>query len=69
MGDSLTFTPKEKDTASHGQYTINYNGPVGNSQIQQDSRGSKQSMSIVQTDLKEVGDLSQISRVNFRSSP
>jgi hypothetical protein len=56
MGDGLTFTSNEKETASHGHYTINYNGPVANSQIQQGSHGSKQSLSIAQTDFKALGE-------------
>ncbi len=50
LGEGLTFTPKEKETAAHGHYTINYNAPVGNSQIQQGALGGSQSMSISQTD-------------------
>jgi hypothetical protein len=55
-GNGLTFTCKEKETASQGHYTINYNGPVANSQIQQGSHGSKQSMSVDQLDLKALGE-------------
>ena len=56
MGEGLTFTSEEKKTASHGQYTINYNAPVGNSQVQQGSHGSTQSMSVAQTDFKALGE-------------
>jgi AbiTii len=56
LGEGLTFSSKEKETAAHGNYTINYHGPVSNSQIQQDSQHSTQSMSVTQTDLKALGE-------------
>ena len=56
MGEGLTFTSEEKEAASHGHYTINYNAPVGTSQVQQGSHGSTQSMSVAQTDFKALGE-------------
>jgi len=56
MGEGLTFTSEEKDAGSHGHYTINYNAPVGTSQVQQGSHGSTQSMSVAQTDFKALGE-------------
>jgi hypothetical protein len=55
-GEGLTFSSQEKETASRGHYTINYNGPVANSQIQQGSQGATQAMSVAQSDLKSVGE-------------
>jgi hypothetical protein len=45
---------KEKEMASKTNYTINYHGPVGNSQIQQNTQSSTQTMSIAQADLRAV---------------
>jgi hypothetical protein len=56
LGEGLTFSSKERETAAHGNYTINYHGPVNNSQIQQGSQHSAQSMSVAQTDFKAVGE-------------
>ena len=55
-GEGLTFSAQEKEAASHGRYTINYNGPVTTSQIQQGSDGSTQSISIAQTDFKALAN-------------
>lgn len=59
VGEGLTFSAREKETASHGNYTINYNAPVSNSQIQQGGPHSMQSMSVTQTDLKALGEVLQ----------
>ncbi len=56
MGEGLGFTSEEKEAASHGHYTINYNAPVANSQIQQGSYGSKQSISIAPSDFQALGE-------------
>jgi hypothetical protein len=56
LGEGLTFTAKEKETASSANYTINYNGPVGNSQVQQNTETSAQSISISQIDLAAVAE-------------
>jgi len=56
MGEGLAFTAKEKEAASTGHYTINYNAPVGTSQVQQATEGSTQSMPVVQTDFKALGE-------------
>jgi len=58
VGEGLTFSSKEKETASHGNYTINYHGPVGNSQVQHGPH-STQSLSITQPDLKAFGEVLQ----------
>jgi hypothetical protein len=51
----MTFTPKEKATAAQAHYTINYNAPVGTSQIQQGSPGASQTFATVDpTALREV---------------
>ena len=55
VGAGLTFTPTEKATAAEAHYTINYNAPVGISQIQQGSPGASQTASTVDlTPLREV---------------
>jgi AbiTii len=46
MGDGMVFSGKEKEAASHSNYTINYNGPVSHSQIQQGSPQATQSMTV-----------------------
>ena len=42
--------------ASNANYTINYHGPVGNSQIQQNTQSSTQTMSVSHSDLKAVAE-------------
>jgi hypothetical protein len=55
VGEGMTFTPTEKATAAQAHYTINYNAPVGTSQIQQGSPGASQTLSTVDlTALREV---------------
>ena len=55
VGEGMTFTPTEKATAAQAHYTINYNAPVGTSQIQQGSPGASQTVSTVDlTALREV---------------
>lgn len=54
LGEGLTFNTKEKETAAHANYTINYHGPVTNSQIQQGSDHSTQSMSVAGLDAKAL---------------
>jgi AbiTii len=54
LGEGMVFNTKEKETASHSSYTINYHGPVGNSQIQQGSAHSTQSMSVAGLDVKAL---------------
>jgi AbiTii len=56
LGEGLTFTAEEKEVASSANYTINYNGPVGNSQIQQNTQSSTQTMSVSQSDLMAVAE-------------
>jgi len=56
LGAGLTFSAREKETASHANYTINYHGSVGQSQVQQGSNHSAQSMSVTQTDLQALGE-------------
>ncbi|MGI9072250.1 MAG: hypothetical protein ACR2JB_13275 [Bryobacteraceae bacterium] len=59
MGEGLIFSEQEKATASHSNYTINYNAPVNNSQIQQGNAHSMQSMSTVVLDLEPLRNLVQ----------
>jgi hypothetical protein len=54
LGEGMVFNTKEKETAAHSNYTINYHGPVGNSQIQQGSDHSTQSMSVAGLDVKAL---------------
>jgi len=49
LGEGLVFSAKEKATAVSANYTINYNGPVSNSQIQQNSANSVQAMNVNDT--------------------
>jgi hypothetical protein len=56
LGEGLTFNAKEKEMASNANYTINYHGPVGNSQIQQNTQSSTQTMSVSHSDLKAVAE-------------
>lgn len=59
MGEGLIFNEQEKATASHSSYTINYNAPVNNSQIQQGSAHSTQSIVAVLPDVRALRDLVQ----------
>jgi len=55
VGEGMTFTPTEKAAAAQAHYTINYNAPVGTSQIQQGSPGASQTVSTVDlTALRDV---------------
>ena len=50
LGEGLVFSAKEKETAAHSGYTINYNAPVSHSQIQQGSPHATQTMTVSDTD-------------------
>ena len=54
LGEGLVFSAKEKETAAQANYTINYNGPVAHSQIQQGSPYAAQSMNVSETDKKAI---------------
>lgn len=56
MGEDLIFNEREKETAAHSSYTINYNAPVNNSQIQQGTAHSAQSLVAVLPDMTALRD-------------
>jgi AbiTii len=56
LGEGLTFSAREKEVASHANYTINYNASVGNSQIQQGSPRASQSITVAPMDLNALGE-------------
>ena len=62
LGEGMVFSVKEKETATHSNYTINYNGPVTHSQIQQGSPNAKQTMSVRGLDPKAVSNFIQLLR-------
>jgi hypothetical protein len=57
LGENLAFTAREKETASHANYTINYHGSVGTSQVQQGTTGSTQSISLTQTEVETLENI------------
>jgi hypothetical protein len=54
LGEGLIFSAKEKAMAEHSNYTINYNAPVSNSQIQQGSPHAAQTMTAGDADKQAV---------------
>ena len=58
----MVFSVREKEIATHSNYTINYNAPVTHSQIQQGSPNAKQTMSITGLDQKAVANFIQLLR-------
>jgi hypothetical protein len=56
VGEGLVFSVKEKAVAAAANYTINYNAPVTNSQIQQDSPHATQAMHFSEVDRKALAD-------------
>jgi hypothetical protein len=59
LGAGMTFDDKEKERAAQSAFTINFHGPVGNSQIQQDSPGASQTVSITSADGSAVMEFVQ----------
>ena len=57
LGEGLTFNAEEKKTASHTNYSITYNAPVGTSQVQQGSHHSTQTMALSPAELATVKEL------------
>ena len=62
LGEGMVFSVREKEIATHSNYTINYNAPVTHSQIQQGSPNAKQTMSITGLDQKAVANFIQLLR-------
>ena len=56
LGEGLVFSAREKETAAHANYTINYNAPVAQSQIQQGSPHANQNITVGETDKKAVAE-------------
>src|SRR5579863_3555864 len=58
LGADLVFsaTEKAKAAAAGASYTINYNGPVANSQVQQNTSYSSQQMQVGAVDKRALGD-------------
>ena len=56
VGEGLVFSAKEKETAAHSNYTINYNAPVSHSQIQQGSPHATQTMTVNAADKQAIAD-------------
>lgn len=55
LGEGMSFTKEEKQTAMKQNYnTYNYNGNITNSQIQQNTLNSSQTMKIEQFDLETI---------------
>ena len=57
LGEGLTFNTEEKKTASHTNYSITYNAPVGTSQVQQGSQDSSQAIANAPTDLSALKEV------------
>ncbi len=62
LGEGMGFSVKEKEIATHSNYTIHYNAPVTHSQIQQGSPNAKQIMSVRGLDQNAVADFIQVLR-------
>jgi hypothetical protein len=56
VGEGMTFNAKEKEAASHVGNIINFNAPVGHSQVQQGTDRSTQSMSVSGVDGKAISE-------------
>lgn len=56
LGEGMVFSGKEKETAAHSNYTINYNAPVSHSQVQQGSPHAVQTMTVSETDKAAITD-------------
>lgn len=56
LGEGLVFSAKEKEVAAHANYTINYNAPVSQSQIQQNSPHAMQIMNVSEIDTKALAE-------------
>jgi hypothetical protein len=55
LGEGMTFTPKEKSTAKTATYNVtNFYGPVGSSQIQQQTSSSGQSLVVDTLDIESI---------------
>lgn len=66
MGEGLSFSRQEKDTASDKGYTINFvNGSINNSQIQQNSNDSVQNMQSETLDTDKVVELIDLIKKNI----
>jgi hypothetical protein len=59
LGDGMVFSAREKEAASHSNYTINYNGPVVHSQIQQGSPHATQSMTVSDPERTAIAEFIQ----------
>lgn len=70
LGEDMSFNDKEKEKASSST-TINnfFNGDVNNSQIQQNTSNSSQSISIDQVDLESIQQLVSMINDNMSSLP
>jgi len=62
LGEGFTFSPAEKETAARVYHntTINIQGSVTNSQIQQGSPGGSQSLVVGDADLEDVARLIEV---------
>ncbi|MGH9652484.1 MAG: hypothetical protein ACRD6B_03345, partial [Bryobacteraceae bacterium] len=56
LGERMVFSGKEKETAAHSNYTINYNAPVSHSQVQQGSPDAVQTMTVSETEKTAIAD-------------
>ncbi len=58
VGEGMSFSAGEKEKAAHANYTTNnFFAPVTNSQIQQATSGSAQSMTVRQTDIAVIKEI------------
>lgn len=62
LGEGMVFSVKEKEIATHTNYTITYNAPVTHSQIQQGSPNATQKMSVSGFDENAVANFIQLLR-------
>lgn len=66
MGEGMSFSKQEKDTASDKGYTLNFiNGSISNSQIQQNSNDSVQNMQSETLDMDKVVELLDLIKKNI----
>ena len=66
MGEGMSFSDKEKELAEKANYTINYfNGNLTNTQIQQNTQNSSQSIQNEKIDLDKINKLVELIKGNL----
>lgn len=66
MGEGMSFSDKEKELAEKASYTINYfNGNLTNTQIQQHTQNSSQSIQNATIDFEKIKDVIKLIKDNI----